>query len=681
MKRLPVLGSIMAVIIIGLLVFFAGPGRRYLPFLPRLPDSREEWIEVFIQEDKVAYVHNQLNLVSLNDRTVHEYGQEVVKRRRRFGVEAAERILLTSIMDRGLHPISFNSTQTTPGGKVIIRGRVVGKFLKLTIAMGGESREQDIPLPKGGFIWDPFAEEVFYAGGLHKGRVEEFTVFYPDDLSIGKRRFAVLEEYFNPRADSTGKIFKISSTYTPTGGKSLPAMILLVEPPDRLLKADVPDLGMSMEPSTRELSQDFSHVAELGSMSLIRSNVRFPHPSWVTGLSAQVEIGDGDIGRILIDDERQDYQVLERNNRALLTVKSFSFDPESSPALPITQVSVAPYLEPTRYVESNHPAIHQTAIAIIGREKNAWKASRLIMKWVFAHMRPGLLNTDMLTARQALRQGRGDCSEYAALFAALARAVGIPTKVVAGLVYQQGAFLYHIWNEVYVGTWVAIDPALDQEMVDATHIKLAEGTMDAASLTAMGVDLQRTMNRTSIQVQGYRELGKEVPAGRWNAGVQVSDYSYHSAPFGFRIYREPGWKFDINPPSPMSILLLSRPDRDAALNLIINELPASRGVAGLFGDIEEGLVASVENYRTLSRVIFTRSGIPCLEAVGQGEVEGTPINFVVRVMAHYGNAYYLVSSYPAVYESEIRPQVARMLDGFHFAPITRVSPSRRPPRG
>ena len=72
--------------------------------------------------------------------------------------------------------------------------------------------------------------------------------------------------------------------------------------------------------------------------------------------------------------------------------------------------------------------------------------------------------------------GEGDCNEHSVLYAALARAAGLPTRVAAGIVYLDGAFLYHAWNEVWLGErWVAVDPTFDQFPADATHIKLVEG--------------------------------------------------------------------------------------------------------------------------------------------------------------------------------------------------------------
>ena len=74
----------------------------------------------------------------------------------------------------------------------------------------------------------------------------------------------------------------------------------------------------------------------------------------------------------------------------------------------------------------------------------------------------------------------GDCNEHAVLFAGLARAAGLPTRIVAGTVYLDGRFLYHAWNEVWVDhRWVSIDSALNQFPADVTHIKFLEGGPEA----------------------------------------------------------------------------------------------------------------------------------------------------------------------------------------------------------
>ena len=65
-------------------------------------------------------------------------------------------------------------------------------------------------------------------------------------------------------------------------------------------------------------------------------------------------------------------------------------------------------------------------------------------------------------ALYALRQRRGDCSEYACLVVALCRAAGIPARMVEGYVSDRSfapkPMDFHDWAEVLVdGQWRVVD--------------------------------------------------------------------------------------------------------------------------------------------------------------------------------------------------------------------------------
>ena len=67
-----------------------------------------------------------------------------------------------------------------------------------------------------------------------------------------------------------------------------------------------------------------------------------------------------------------------------------------------------------------------------------------------------------LGALYALEHGRGDCSEYAFLAAALARVNGIPARVLGGFVCDGDCILkdgdYHNWAELWLdGRWQVLD--------------------------------------------------------------------------------------------------------------------------------------------------------------------------------------------------------------------------------
>ncbi|KAA8997127.1 transglutaminase domain-containing protein [Paenibacillus spiritus] len=59
-----------------------------------------------------------------------------------------------------------------------------------------------------------------------------------------------------------------------------------------------------------------------------------------------------------------------------------------------------------------------------------------------------------------LSSKKGICYDYSALFAAMLRSVGVPTKLVMGS--SDYVKEYHAWNEVMVGgTWITIDTTVD----------------------------------------------------------------------------------------------------------------------------------------------------------------------------------------------------------------------------
>src|SRR5205814_2916354 len=97
------------------------------------------------------------------------------------------------------------------------------------------------------------------------------------------------------------------------------------------------------------------------------------------------------------------------------------------------------------------------------------------------------------SAREVLRTKIGDCNEHTALYVAMARASGIPSRIAVGLVYTRGAFYYHAWPEVYLeepagGLWLPVDPTLNEFPADATHLRLARGGLEkqAAILPLVG---------------------------------------------------------------------------------------------------------------------------------------------------------------------------------------------------
>jgi hypothetical protein len=176
-----------------------------------------------------------------------------------------------------------------------------------------------------------------------------------------------------------------------------------------------------------------------------------------------------------------------------LEIKRESLDDARSYSLPVNAQRFASYLQPTAFVQSDHPEIRALARSIVGGETRAVKAAARVKDWVYRELvkEP---TVSIPNALEVLHTKKGDCNEHAVLFNALARAAGIPAKTAVGVVHLRGAFYYHAWNEVWLGEWVSLDPVLNQFPADVTHVKFLEGDIDRQ------VDILQLIGNLKIKV-------------------------------------------------------------------------------------------------------------------------------------------------------------------------------------
>ena len=130
-------------------------------------------------------------------------------------------------------------------------------------------------------------------------------------------------------------------------------------------------------------------------------------------------------------------------------------------------------------VQADHPKIVRQATAIVAGEDDPWRRALRINRWVHDHVSKRAV-LSLPSALDVLASREGDCNEHTVLFAALARAARIPTRIAVGIVWSEElqAFGYHAWPEVWVGRWVWMDPTFGEDVADATHVKLVEGGIE-----------------------------------------------------------------------------------------------------------------------------------------------------------------------------------------------------------
>ena len=148
-------------------------------------------------------------------------------------------------------------------------------------------------------------------------------------------------------------------------------------------------------------------------------------------------------------------------------------------------------LASTPYIQTKNKKITALSQSQITDQTSSLSRVRIMADWVYNNLekRPVLGIPDALTT---LNTRMGDCNEHAALFAALTRNAGIPTRVASGVTFHEGAFYYHAWNEVCLDEkWYSLDTTKNQFPADLSHLKFVAGeTSEQIKISALLGKLQ-----------------------------------------------------------------------------------------------------------------------------------------------------------------------------------------------
>lgn len=100
--------------------------------------------------------------------------------------------------------------------------------------------------------------------------------------------------------------------------------------------------------------------------------------------------------------------------------------------------------------QSDDPKIQTLAQELTENTQNPYLQAQQIFNFVVENITYET-QTKAHSALWTLNEGRGDCDDFSALFVALARAAGIPAKVVSGYLFSENALIDHSVNTDYAG--------------------------------------------------------------------------------------------------------------------------------------------------------------------------------------------------------------------------------------
>lgn len=154
-------------------------------------------------------------------------------------------------------------------------------------------------------------------------------------------------------------------------------------------------------------------------------------------------------------------------------------------------------LAATRSLNFDDPAVAALARTAAGPRPPASRDALMLQleDFVRRHIETKSMRVGYASASETTASREGDCTEHAVLLAALGRSLGVPTRVVNGLVYspefggRRNVFVPHAWVQAHDGRrWRSYDAA--QRGFGAGHIALGIGDGEAigfyAGVAALG---------------------------------------------------------------------------------------------------------------------------------------------------------------------------------------------------
>jgi transglutaminase-like putative cysteine protease len=139
---------------------------------------------------------------------------------------------------------------------------------------------------------------------------------------------------------------------------------------------------------------------------------------------------------------------------------------------PISMGNINAFLRADKYIEIDNPELFQFSKNF--KDLTPVKTAENIFRWVADNVYYAGYMRDERGALYALKNKRGDCTEFMYLFAALCRANNIPARGIGGYVCAENTILkpgsYHNWAEFYDdGSWKIADPQKKSFMQNQSH--------------------------------------------------------------------------------------------------------------------------------------------------------------------------------------------------------------------
>jgi hypothetical protein len=430
--------------------------------------EKDSWMKILFQDTPIGYSHTWVNFsddspdryCTVNNRTVLDL--KIMGQRQKVAVNAAA----TLNNDYRLGRFAFSLS--SGGYAMRIEGtRAAGAAFDVRLDTGAHRQNMRITIPDDAVIFSPMTEMAVQR--LRPGQSLSLKVFDPVSLATaGVVVTAVRKEPLTLR----GRTEETTLLELEYNGLQIRSW---VNADNEVLRQETP-FGWTMVAC--EALEALAAESGAGGPEDMLATLAVPCQGTISRprecMKLRLRLTGGGLSDFKMPSGRQ--TVESAGEREVVLSVTAPPLPAASGLLGDFPAECEPHLAATPWIQADDPAIVAQARKIVGDHPRQTDAAVAIGEWVYRNVRKNPA-VSFPSALDVLQRLEGDCNEHTYLFVALARAAGLPAKVVVGLAYAHGAFYYHAWPAVYVGRWAEMDPTFGQSAVDATHIALLEGEL------------------------------------------------------------------------------------------------------------------------------------------------------------------------------------------------------------
>ncbi len=450
--------------------------------------TRESWLK--LERKGKGYGYDHIVVERLGDGNTKYHIREVIKTDV-AGFNPQEIIQDGHyVVDLDMHPVSVDLRIQFHSKKMHIQGNCINGVMYLTtrddagFVLNHEIAFQDVyfEVVAGNVIFRRKSENQF-----------KLKIFSPLELKVNEFQVEV-----NP-SDEGG----IEATL-----KERITMKYLMDRRGRIRQIEFVELNSRSYLTNAEDAQNIDYLNTADGFTLtVRPERPLPDIYRITQAQIKVKWQEIPFEEFKLEDNRQRLLAKSNSGKDYEAVLELTQPPPPSNRIPfpVRDDKFAPFLSDTPYIRPTDPSIQKKLAEIKKDEKDAYWLVQKILLWVYDNIK-GEYIVETLTGPEVLQRRKGKCSEYATLFASLSRAAGIPTRIVFGEAVNGNRWIGHLWCEVWLGEWVAVDAAMGIFVTGPSHIKLID------SATVMGTQLIRwkLVDNLSLEILDFKEKKSSV---------------------------------------------------------------------------------------------------------------------------------------------------------------------------